>query len=557
MSTLIFLYRHEEIYIHSKQNEKLSSVFQKFSIKVEIKREFLCFLNDGKILTDEMTEADVSLNQNMKKIIIVTDISLKNEPKEVIIKSKEIICPQCKESASISMQDYHIIISNCKNGHTTEYIKLKDFEETQKIDISKIICEKCNERNMGNVSENIFFRCIDCKLNLCPLCKSSHNQNHLVLNYENKIFICEDHGEAFISYCFTCKQNLCFQCGDKHINHDIKYFNQMFKSNNKEKLHEYLVKFRNDIDKLKKDVNNIIDIFNKVIDNYEFLYNIKKNIIDNMDKKFRNFQTLNNQDFIYKNEEELFNIINSKNTENQIINILKSYQKMTKYECSLIIKYKINKNDEKLKVLGEDFVKINKENCRIIVDNQESELSEYIDLSKYNTSNNDFIEIKLTGINNIKKAYCMFYKCTSLISIPNLDKWETNNVTDLYRLFSECTSLESLPDISKWNTDNVTNMGYLFSECPSLKSIPDISNWNTSKVTFMAGMFFGCSSLESLPDISKWNTENVTNIGNMFYGCSSLNSLPDISKWNTHKVVLKDDMFSGCTSKLIIPDKFK
>ena len=557
MSTLIFLYRHEEIYIHSKQNEKLSSVFQKFSIKVEIKREYLCFLNDGKILTDEMTEADVALNQNMKKIIIVTDISLKNEPKEVIIKSKEIICPQCKESASISMQDYHIIISNCKNGHTTEYIKLKDFEETQKIDISKIICEKCNERNMGNVSGNIFFRCIDCKLNLCPLCKSNHNQNHMVLKYENKIFICEDHGEAFISYCFTCKQNLCFQCGDKHINHDIKYFNQMFKSNNKEKLHEYLVKFRNDIDKLKKDVNNIIDIFNKVLDNYEFIYNIKKNMIDNMDKKFRNFQTLNNQDFIYNNEEELVNIINSKNIENQISNILKAYQKMTKYEYLLIIKYKIKKNDEKLKIFGEDFVKINKENCRIIIDKQESELSEYIYLSKYNTSNNDFIEIKLTGINNIKKAYCMFYKCSSLISLPNLDQWETNNVTDLYRLFSECTSLKSLPDISRWNTDNVTNMGYLFSECPSLKSIPDISNWNTSKVTFMAGMFFGCSSLESLPDISKWNTENVTNIGNMFYGCSSLNSLPDISKWNTHKVVLKDDMFSGCTSKLIIPDKFK
>ena len=557
MSTLIFSFRDEEISIHCRQNEKLSTVFQKFSIKVEIKREYLFFLNNGKILTDVMTEADVALNQNMKKIITVIDNSPKDESKEVIITSKEIICPQCKESASISMQDYHIIISNCKNGHTTEYIKLKDFEETQKIDISKIFYEKCSNKNMGNVSGNIFFRCIDCKLNLCPLCKSRHNQNHMVLNYENKIFICEEHGESFISYCFSCKKNLCFQCGDKHIKHDIKYFNQMVKENNKEKIKENLDKFRNDIDKLKKDVKNICDIFNKVIDNFEYLYSIKKNIMENMDKKFRNFQTLNNQEFIYNNEEDLVNIVNSKNIENQVICILKTYQKMTKYEYSLIIKYKINNKDKKLKIFGEDFVKINKENCSIIIDNQESELSEYINLEKYNIPENNLFEIKLVGINNIKKAYCMFYKCSSLISLPNFDQWDTNNVTDLYRLFSECSSLESLPDISKWNTDNITNMGYLFSDCSSLKSIPDISKWNTSKVTFMAGMFLGCSALESLPDISKWNTENVTNIGNMFYGCSALNSLPDISKWNTNKVVLKDDMFSGCTKKLIIPDKFK
>ena len=86
----------------------------------------------------------------------------------------------------------------------------------------------------------------------------------------------------------------------------------------------------------------------------------------------------------------------------------------------------------------------------------------------------------------------MFYKCSSLISLPNLDQWDTHNVTDLYRLFSECSSLDTLPDISKWNTDNITNMGYLFSDCSSLKSIPDISKWNTSKVMeYIEGYFYG------------------------------------------------------------------
>ena len=39
-------------------------------------------------------------------------------------------------------------------------------------------------------------------------------------------------------------------------------------------------------------------------------------------------------------------------------------------------------------------------------------------------------------------------------------------------MFNECSSLISLPDISKWNTINVNNMGGLFSECSSLITLP-------------------------------------------------------------------------------------
>ena len=46
------------------------------------------------------------------------------------------------------------------------------------------------------------------------------------------------------------------------------------------------------------------------------------------------------------------------------------------------------------------------------------------------------------------------------------------------RLFYKCSSLKSLPDISKWNTNNVNNMSLLFFECSSIKSLPDISKWN-------------------------------------------------------------------------------
>ena len=49
-------------------------------------------------------------------------------------------------------------------------------------------------------------------------------------------------------------------------------------------------------------------------------------------------------------------------------------------------------------------------------------------------------------------------------------------------MFSGCNSLISLPDISKWNTDNVTDMSGMFSGCYSFISLPDISKWDNSKL---------------------------------------------------------------------------
>ena len=57
----------------------------------------------------------------------------------------------------------------------------------------------------------------------------------------------------------------------------------------------------------------------------------------------------------------------------------------------------------------------------------------------------------------------------------------TTNST-LNNIFSNCESLLSLPDISKWDTYNVNNMGYMFSNCQLLSSLPDISKWRVDKV---------------------------------------------------------------------------
>ena len=162
-----------------------------------------------------------------------------------------------------------------------------------------------------------------------------------------------------------------------------------------------------------------------------------------------------------------------------------------------------------------------------------------------------FFQISFIQLINMNS---MFFKCSSLISLPDISKWDTSNVNYMNRMFYDCSSLISLPDISKWNTSNVNNMYDMFHGCSSLISLPDISKWDTSNVNYMHGIFHGCSSIMSLPDISKWNTSKINYMNDMFHGCSSLISLPDISKWDTSNIETMEYMFYKCSSLISLPD---
>ena len=584
MSTFIFIYQGREIVIPCKQKEDINQIVQRFCIKVGVNKENLIFLCNGKILDENITEDKISMNQNGTKIIIVDYNNQNINSQDIIIKSNVIICPQCKECASLSIDNYHLSISNCKNGHKLENINIKDFAETQKINISQIICEQCKNKNMGNAEGHLFFRCIECKKNLCILCKSGHNPNHNIFNYYNKYYTCDEHGESFISYCSDCKYNLCFICEDNHKNHKIQTFRNLF-NEDKNKLNEGLSKFKENINIMKQKINNFVNSCNKVVESYEILYNIKKDIFENINLKQRNLQNWNNQKFINnQTNDDIGIIINELNNFNftKLLNVYKQIE--LKHQNYIIIKYKIEKNKKEIKIFGEDFVKNNSNHCKIIYDNNEHELSEYINIENIKDIKNNILVIKLTGIDNITNASYMFYKCSSLISLPDISEWNTSNVSEMSCIFCSCSSLSSLPDISNWNTSNVitmncmfsgcsslkslpdiskwntsklNNIGYIFRECSSLKSLPDISKWNTSKIVYLCGLFNGCTSLLSLPDISKWNTHNVSYIQKMFKGCSSLTSLPDISNWDITNVKNMNDMFTDCSTSIIIPTKFR
>ena len=331
MSQITFLFGGEEVPIQCTLKEKLVTIIQRFCEKAQVNRNNVIFLFNGAILDEYITEDKIQKNEQNKKFIIV-DYNNNDEQTDVIIKSNDIICPKCKECASISINDdYKISISNCKNGHKTENLLISEFEKTQDINISKIICDKCKNKNMGEVFNQEFYRCINCKINLCPLCKKEHNLNHNMILYQNKFYICEEHGEPFISFCNDCNKNLCFTCEENHINHQTIDFKKLRK--NKNDLEKELNTFEAYLDKIKKiaedNNNNYKEKLNKVIQNYEIIYKIKKDIFTNNEINLRNLQKLLNQDFIIKKYEKAFlSIINENNMNNRIKNISEIYEKM-------------------------------------------------------------------------------------------------------------------------------------------------------------------------------------------------------------------------------------
>ena len=602
MVDIEFNYQQKKTVIQAKIDDSFTNVISKFISKTKLDLNNIFFLSNGKNLNkNEKVKSIMSESEkrNKKMIILVYDINNTiNIGNTNIIKSKDIICPICQENCLLDIRNLRIKLYGCKNGHKTENIKLKDFNKTQTIDISKIKCDKCKSKNKSETFNNEFYVCYECKMNLCPLCKSVHDKTHSIINYDNKNYVCNKHNETLFKYCEDCKIDMCLSCVDEHKDHNIQSYEDNLVDIKSIKI--LLNDLNSYINKLKKNLEEIFLKFKSITENFDIYYNICNDMVNKYEKnKNRNYNLLLNSKNIRYSVQEAIEYLHEYSLGPNLNGLLYLNTEMNEEIEEIEITYKPNnekkeneENEEdeenesnnKIRIFGKRFVKNNFDKCKIIYKKREYDLREYLqDIdNKYN--NQDIFTLKLKGINNIIDARGIFEDCKSLLSVPDISKWDiknidslgfmfsgceslsslpdiskwdTSNIITTWKMFEGCRSLSSLPDISKWNTSNVSDMSYMFSCCKSLSSLPDISKWNTSNVSDMSYMFSCCKSLSSLPDISKWNTSNVSNMSNMFEGCKSLSSLPNISKWDISKVSDMSDMFEGCKNSLKIPSKFK
>ena len=232
-----------------------------------------------------------------------------------LLLSKDIICFDCKENCLIDIKNFKINFNKCKNNHIYNNILLNNYDITQKLDLNEIICDICNNQNKGNTHNNEFYICNNCNKNICPLCKSIHDKNHNIINYDDKNYICKKHNDNFNKYCKTCNVNICIICEDEHNNHDIIDLSKILIK--KDDFNKILKELKESIDKYKYRINIIKEIFDKMIYILDIYYKINNNIYNNYNMNKRNYYNLlniynikNNNEIIIK---DINNIINNDN----------------------------------------------------------------------------------------------------------------------------------------------------------------------------------------------------------------------------------------------------
>ena len=276
-----FIYEETPKIIQCNTKEKMENIIERFTSKIDIKdKKSLFYLYSGNTINEELTLKEIigKNSSDLKKIEILVYSNYQTPSgTDVFIKSKNIICPECKDDIRLKINDYKIYLYDCKNGHKFNDILLNEFEETQKINLSKIKCNICNIRDRGSTFNNEFYYCISCKYNICPLCKNIHekqNENHKIKKQKDNNLFCNEHNDSYIKYCKDCRENLCFSCTEKHKNHKVESYEDIIpdmKMMNKE-----IQNLDKTIHQLENNIKHIITKFNFVIDNLKIYYQIYK-----------------------------------------------------------------------------------------------------------------------------------------------------------------------------------------------------------------------------------------------------------------------------------------
>ena len=108
MAKVVFSFENEETIIDCDFKDKMKDIFMKYCSKVQKDINKLYFKYNANIIKEDMEYGQI-LNEEDKKRnimnIIVSENSNNIPMNEKMIISKEIICPECKESILIEIKD--------------------------------------------------------------------------------------------------------------------------------------------------------------------------------------------------------------------------------------------------------------------------------------------------------------------------------------------------------------------------------------------------------------------------------------------------------------------
>ena len=329
MNKVDFYYNDHNYFVQCNNDDKMKEIIIKFLEKSKIRRKDLYFLYNGQIINEDLTFNQCSnrldKSRNYMNVLVIEGQSANGES-NYLQKVNYIICPECHESAILSINNFKFSIEGCNGNHKKENLELDELKNMQYIDQSKIYCDNCHI-SKGEINDFKFFACNKCKKNLCPNCNETHDISHkdCIKDYEENQFLCKDHYIEYSSYCQDCKKDICSLCIISHENHNLTAYQTIMKEldiikdkeldNTKEKIYQ-----------IKSIVNEMIyqlNTFNKNLNTYFEIYD---NIISSFYNNKKNYKILRNIKYmkLYNNNflGNLTEIIKDNNLKTQFINII-------------------------------------------------------------------------------------------------------------------------------------------------------------------------------------------------------------------------------------------
>ncbi len=136
MIQIEFEYEQNKVMVQAKSYEPFQYAIDRYIQKSQIQLDSVYFIAKGNQIKPESSLENImtNLNKREKKIkVLVNKIQDKdNNGQQVIVKSKNIICPKCGENCRIIIEDCKIKLFFCRNNHINNSIRLIDLQDSKK-----------------------------------------------------------------------------------------------------------------------------------------------------------------------------------------------------------------------------------------------------------------------------------------------------------------------------------------------------------------------------------------------------------------------------------------
>ena len=180
----------------------------------------------------------------------------------------------------------------------------------------------------------------------------------------------------------------------------------------------------------------------------------------------------------------------------------------------IIEKILINKSSKlnKIKVESKDqllsIVRRRYNNNKSFLDLTDLDISELDNLSSifFELYSLEVVNISGWDTSNVTTMAYMFSQCKNLKNIIGIENLDVSKLETANFMFDSCENLVEL-DLTNWNPILLKTAWSMFYRCSNLKIIKNIENWQLTNIKDISYMFYNCAKLDV--DLSNWDLTKI------------------------------------------------